>query len=251
MFETMNILAASIEAEAGLFSKAFDLLGRGGPVMWPILLCSVMGVTVAFERLFAFWRYNTANLYFRKATNKLAEVVKEGRFEEALTDAKKLDSPVARIISEALENRETGFSETLQASSQRELNKLKRGFSVLDTVITVAPMLGILGTVTGIIGTFNMLNAAGLGNPTAATAGIGEALITTATGLVVAIICLFPFNYLTSQLTRCATELEQVMHQFEVAFNAGRLASGSAGASPSPAITSDMNQREGEAPAEP
>jgi len=225
MFNTLNILVAQASAEVpqGIFDKAFDLLGRGGPVMWPILLCSLMGVTVAFERLFAFWKYNTANLYFRKATNDLVEIIKQGHYSEALEKARKLDSPVARVITEALQNFETGFSDTLQAASQHELNKLKRGFSVLDTVITVSPMLGILGTVTGIISTFDMMNAAGLNNPTAATAGIGEAMITTAAGLIVAIVCLFPFNYLTSQLTRCATELEQVMHKFEVAFNSGRL----------------------------
>lgn len=228
MIDTLNIFVAQAvtEAPAGLFEKAFDLFGRGGPVMWPLLICSLMGVTVAFERLFAFWKYNTANLYFKKRTSELVDIIKEGSFDKALENSQKLDSPIAKIIFEALQNYETGFSDTLQASSQRELNKLKRGFSVLDTVITVAPMLGILGTVTGIIGTFNMLNTTGLSNPTAATSGIGEALITTAAGLVVAIICLFPFNYLTSQLTRCATELEQVMHKFDVAFNAGKLNSG-------------------------
>ena len=225
MLDTLNILIAQAVTEVpeGIFERASDLLERGGPVMWPILACSLMGVTVVFERLFAFWKYNTANFYFRKRTFELVETIKEGRFEEALEKSKKLDSPIASVIAEALQNRETGFSDTLQAASQHELNKLKRGFSVLDTVITVAPMLGILGTVTGIIGTFNMLNASGLSNPTAATAGIGEALITTAAGLIVAIICLFPFNYLTSQLTRCATDLEQAMHKFEVAFNSGKL----------------------------
>ncbi|MFA7173450.1 MAG: MotA/TolQ/ExbB proton channel family protein [Kiritimatiellia bacterium] len=218
------IVAQAIAGETvGLFQKAFELLERGGPVMWPILICSLMGITVAFERGVAFWKYNTANLYFRKKTLALAEEIKNGRFEEALAESRKLDCPAARIIREALQNIDTGFCETLRAASQKELNKLKRGFSVLDTVITVAPMLGILGTVTGIIATFNALNPSSMGNPTAATAGIGEALITTATGLIVAIICIFPFNYLTSQLNLCATDLEQVMHKFEVAFNFGRM----------------------------
>jgi len=225
MIENIDIFFAQlVPAEPeGLFHSAFDLLNRGGPVMWPILICSIMGMTVALERLFTFWRYNTANLYFKKKTRELVEQIKSGQFSEALEASKVLDSPISRIISDALQNHDIGFCETLQAASQRELNKLKRGFSVLDTVITVAPMLGILGTVTGIIGTFNMLNTSGMNNPTAATAGIGEALITTATGLIVAIICIFPFNYLTSQLTRCATDLEQVMHKFELAFNSGRM----------------------------
>ncbi len=219
----MTLAQAASGTPDGIFANAFALFQRGGPVMWPILICSLMGVTVAFERLLAFWKYNTANLYFRKRTLALAEKIKEGRFDEALHESRQLDSPASRIISEALQNIDTGFCETLLAASQKELNKLKRGFSVLDTVITVAPMLGILGTVTGIIGTFNTLNPATMGNPAAATAGIGEALITTAAGLIVAIICIFPFNYLTSQLNLCATDLEQVMHKFEVAFNSGRI----------------------------
>jgi biopolymer transport protein ExbB len=101
------------------------------------------------------------------------------------------------------------------------LDRLRRGLSVLDTTITVAPMLGILGTVTGIINTFNMLNLEGIENPAAATAGIAEALITTAAGLIVAIACLFPFNFLVSQLKRRTHELEQIIHQFALAFNTG------------------------------
>ena len=118
-------------------------------------------------------------------------------------------------------NRETGLQETLEAASQMELNRLRRGLSVLDTTITVAPMLGILGTVTGIINTFNMLNDQGIVNPAGATAGIAEALITTAAGLIVAIACLFPFNFLVAQLKRRTTELEQIIHQFELAYNTG------------------------------
>jgi biopolymer transport protein ExbB len=90
---------------------------------------------------------------------------------------------------------------------------------VLDTVITVAPMLGILGTVTGIINTFHVLSAAGIENPTGATAGIAEALITTAAGLIVAIGCLFPFNFFVAQLKRRTHELEQLTHQMEIAYN--------------------------------
>ena len=208
-------------AQQGLFDAAFALFDRGGPVMWPILFCSVMGLAVTFERLFAFWKYNTANYYFRSRQKELIILAREGRFEEALAAGKKADSPVCRVFAQALENREAGFLETLEAASQLELDRLRRGLSVLDTTITVAPMLGILGTVTGIINTFNMLNAAGMENPAGATAGIAEALITTAAGLIVAIACLFPFNFLVSQLKRRTTELEQAIHHFELAYNTG------------------------------
>ena len=223
MLPTPLLLLAQTAPEApqGLFEAAFDLFHRGGPVMWPILICSLMGLTVAIERLFAFWKYNTANFYFRSRQRELVGLTREGRFDDALACAKKADSAVCRILAQALENREAGFQESLEAASQLELDRLRRGLSVLDTSITVAPMLGILGTVTGIINTFNLLNAAGMDNPAGATAGIAEALITTAAGLIVAISCLFPFNFLVAQLRRRTTELEQTLHHFELAYNTG------------------------------
>lgn len=205
----------------GLFENAFDLFDRGGPVMWPILLVSLMGLTVTFERLFAFWKYNAANYFFRKKQAALIALTREGRFDEALRCAKRADSPICQILAQALENRRSGFQETLEAASQLELDRLRRGLSILDTTITAAPLLGILGTVTGIINTFNMLNASGIANPAGATAGIAEALITTAAGLIVAIACLFPFNFLVAQIKRRTTELEQVIHHFALAYNTG------------------------------
>ena len=207
------------EAPRGLFDHAFEIFHRGGPVMWPILFCSLLGLTVALERLFAFWKYNTANFYFRKKQVTLIALTREGKFAEAIQCAKQADSPICRVLVKALENREAGFQETLEAASQLELDHLRRGISVLDTIITVAPMLGILGTVTGIINTFNLLSAAGIEDPSKATAGLAEALITTAAGLIVAIGCLFPFNFLVSQIKHRTTELEQVIHHFILAYN--------------------------------
>jgi biopolymer transport protein ExbB len=209
------------EAPQGLFDAALALFDRGGPVMWPILICSLIALAVAIERLFAFWKYNVANFYFRNRYKEILSLTRDGRFDEALAIARAADSPICRIFGNALENREAGFLETLEAASQLELNRLRRGFTVLDTAITVAPMLGILGTVTGIIDTFNVLSAAGMENPTGATAGIAEALITTAAGLIVAICCLFPFNFFVSQLKRRTTELEQATYCFELAYNTG------------------------------
>ena len=231
----MNLLFLAQAAPApqqDLFGHAFEIFRLGGPVMWPILFVSLMGLTVALERLFAIWKYNTANLYFRKTQQTTFELTREGRFQEAADCATTGDSPVCRILAQALNNRELGFAETLEAASQLEINRLRRGLSVLDTSITVAPMLGILGTVTGIINTFNLLSAAGIEDPSKATAGLAEALITTAAGLIVAIGCLFPFNYLVSQVKRRTTELEQVIHHFEIAFNTGTARSARGSASP-------------------
>jgi biopolymer transport protein ExbB len=218
---SLCVAQAAPAAPQGLFDHALETFRLGGPVMWPILFCSLMGLTVSFERLFAYWKYNTANFYFRKAQATLLALTREGKFEEAIQSAKAAESPICRILVKALENRATGLAETLEAASQLELDSLRRSLSILDTTITVAPMLGILGTVTGIINTFNMLNASGIENPTGATAGIAEALITTAAGLIVAIGCLFPFNFLVAQIKRRTTELEQATHLFELAYNTG------------------------------
>lgn len=209
-------------APDSLFETIFALFNRGGMVMWPLLLCSLTGISVAISRISAFWRYNTANAFFRKRQLEISELTRQGRFDEACQKAQKCDCAHGRILASALANREAGFLETLSAASHHELDLLGRGLSILDTCITVAPMLGILGTVTGIISTFNLLNAAGIEDPTGPIAGIAEALITTAAGLIIAITCLFPFNFLVSQLRRRTHELEQLTHHFEVAYNSGK-----------------------------
>ncbi len=204
---------------AETWDNTLTIFKSGGPVMWPILFCSILGFTIACERLFAFGKYNFANYFFSSKHRQIIALTREGKYSEALDLAKNSESPICSIFGQALEHREAGFRETLEATSQQTVDRLRRGFSVLDTVITVAPMLGILGTVTGIINTFHVLSAAGIENPTGATAGIAEALITTAAGLVVAIGCLFPFNFFVAQLKRRTHELEQLTHQMEIAYN--------------------------------
>ena len=208
--------------------KAFEIFRQGGPVMWPILLCSIMGLSVAFERLLTFWKYTFANRYFKGDQTKVIALTRKGEYDEALRVAQKAESPICRIFAAALEHREAGFKETLEAASQQAIDKLRRGLSLIDTVITVSPMLGILGTVTGISNTFNALNVLGMENPVAAAAGISEALSTTAAGLIVAIACLFPFNFFLAQLTRRTHDLEQVAHHFEIAYNASTQQQGEA-----------------------
>ncbi len=202
-----------------IITNALKIFELGGPVMWPILICSILGFTIACERFFAFSKYNFANYFFRSKQRQIIALTREGKYAEALAIARNAESAICFIFAEALEHREAGFTETLQASSQQTIDRLSRGFSILDTVITVAPMLGILGTVTGIINTFNVLSASAIDNPMGATAGIAEALITTAAGLIVAIGCLFPFNFLLAQLKRRTHELEQFAHQMEIAYN--------------------------------
>ena len=127
--------------------------------MWPILVLSILGMAIVFDRLYAFMAF------FR--------------------------------------------SRERHPDPQATLNRLQRGFGLLATIITAEPMLGILGTVTGIIQTFGALKVSDAASPLAATAGIGEALITTAAGLVATLILVFPYNFLLGLLAKAAARLER------------------------------------------
>ena len=140
-------------------STIIQAFNDGGPVMWPILVLSVLGMAIVFDRLFAF------AAFFR--------------------------------------------SHERAADPQAALNRLQRGFGLLSTIITAEPMLGILGTVTGIIQTFGAFRLSDSASPLAATAGIGEALVTTAAGLVAALILIFPYNFLLGLLAKAAARLER------------------------------------------
>jgi biopolymer transport protein ExbB len=119
-------------------------------------------------------------------------------------------------------HREHGLMEAMEVAAGDEIERMKRGLPILDTIITMAPMLGILGTVTGIIKSFNLLGTVGVADPRAATSGLAEALITTAAGLIVALATLVPFNYFVSRVTSSAKHLEQVAAQFGVAYRKSR-----------------------------
>jgi biopolymer transport protein ExbB len=101
-------------------------------------------------------------------------------------------------------------------AAERELARYDRGLSTLDTIITLAPLLGLLGTVTGMMGSFNMLGGSELGSPTAITGGIAEALIATAFGLGVAITALIPFNYLNARLEQARREIQDAAAHVEI-----------------------------------
>ena len=115
---------------------------------------------------------------------------------------------MARILVYGLSKRAESFSNALLQAANQELKQFNKGLPVLDTAITVAPLLGLLGTVTGMIHTFGLLGNSELGAPVAITGGIAQALIATACGLIIAIMALIPFNYFNSHV-------EQVRHEIE------------------------------------
>jgi biopolymer transport protein ExbB len=183
-----------------------ELFVKGGPVMWPLLVTSLVAMAVFFERIvFMFKDRKWADT---SPVELLFAHVEKGEIGRAIELGKSSSSPTARVLSYGLLHRGSSLSNALLRAANLELQSYNRGLSTLDTIITLSPLLGLLGTVTGMISAFGLLGAQELDAPMAITGGIAEALIATAFGLGIAICCLIPFNYLN-------TRLEEVRHQIE------------------------------------
>ncbi len=190
-----------------------ELFKFGGPIMWPILLTSLLAITVIIERLIFIFRENSQRDH--AVVEQMMEKVEARDIEGAIEVGRKSKDFVARILVYALTHREHSLSNAFVRAANQELTRYQQGLTILDTVITAALLLGLLGTVTGMMNTFAAL---GVGGDIAAAAakvmaGVGEALIAVMVGLSVTIITLLPFNYLNSRL-------EEARHEVEDASNA-------------------------------
>lgn len=182
--------------------------------MWPILFTSIVALTVVAERLFFIIRERVKRQP-RVVSNILA-LVEGGDFAGAARVGADSQDFVAATLVYALENRDKSVSDALLRAANWELKRFNRGLAILDTCITVAPLLGLLGTVTGMIHSFSLLGGSELGAPSAITGGIAEALIATAFGLGVAILSLLPFNYLNARLEEARHEIQDAASHLEL-----------------------------------
>jgi biopolymer transport protein ExbB len=193
-----------------------SLMQRGGPVMWPLLLCSIVSLAITVERLIFWWRERSKeNPALVAQIFKLAE---QREYDKAAQLVPPSSNACAKVLAEGLIHREHGLSAAMQVEAGKEVERMKQGLAVLDTIVTMAPLLGILGTVTGIINSFNLLGQSGAEDPKAVAGGIAEALITTAAGLVVALLTLVPYNYFVVRTQQAAKRVEHLATQFEVAY---------------------------------
>jgi biopolymer transport protein ExbB len=197
----------------------YEFLAKGGPVMWPLLACSIVALGVVFERFF-FWVLLTARTD-QKRIGRIFSFTEAGEFEQAVKEGEETKCVVSQILSVGLAHREYGLVDCLEASAMQEIEKMKRNLSILDTIITLSPLLGILGTVTGIIASFDLLGAAGIEDPKAVTGGIAQALITTATGLAIAIVALLPYNALVQKVEKATRHLEKLISSFNITVQKG------------------------------
>ncbi|HNP60005.1 MAG TPA: MotA/TolQ/ExbB proton channel family protein [Nitrospirales bacterium] len=181
-----------------------QLLMGGGWMMIPILGCSLLALTVSIERGFQF-----RSLRFSRLADRMIKLVEQGKWTDALALAEQRQSPTLRVLAAGIFHRDQQPDKAMEAAGIGELARLKRGLSVLDTIITLGPLLGLLGTIIGMIDSFDIMSESGLGNPHAVTGGVAEALICTAAGIGVAVITLIPYNFFLSLVERETERIEQ------------------------------------------
>lgn len=203
---------------ANILVKYFE---AGGPVMWPILITAIVAVAVVGER--AIWWVREARKRDPQTLEKLFGALEAGDFREASRISKDSEDPVIRMIWHGMNHFHSSLQGALQVAAGVELQKAGRFLTVMDTLVTLAPLLGLLGTVSGIFRTFLSLGSATVEGATGQiTGGIGEALIATMCGLAIAIFSLIPFNYFTRKLAQMQFELESAATNVDIMVNSAK-----------------------------
>ena len=185
--------------------------------MWPILICSILTFASVIERILFLIAER------RKSNSKLVQQIwglaEHGRLDEAAKAAEGSEDSVATVLREGLVHRDTSLTDAMMEAASADLERYNRGLVILDTAVTLGPLLGLLGTVYGMMHSFGLVGAADLASQQKViTGGIAESLITVSFGLVVAIVAIVPFNFLNSRLEKQRRKLESAMTRMEILF---------------------------------
>ena len=216
---TTPSISAAPEKPAGVLGSNWliDQFRKGGPVMWPILIVSIVALTVVLERCI-WW----SGRWFRRDPKRIEKVftaIENGDTAEASRLSRGSRDPVLRMLWNGLNHQHSSLEAALQVAAGIEINRAGRFLVVMDTLVTLAPLLGLLGTITGLIRSFSFLGNEELAVQ-AVTGGIAEALIATACGLGIAIFALIPFNFFTSRVSNLEFELQTAATNLEVMLQA-------------------------------
>jgi biopolymer transport protein ExbB len=193
-----------------------EIFVRGGPVMYPLLACSIVSMTVVIERLIFWIREDMQR--DQALVNEVLELCRLGDWETVRLKTTGSKDFVIKILVTGILHREFSLTKAMETRSADEIKRMRRYLGALDTMITVAPLLGIFGTVLGIISSFELLGSSGIDHPQAVTAGIAQALITTAAGLGIAIFSVFPFNYFNSRVENAVLAVESAATSLEIVY---------------------------------
>jgi biopolymer transport protein ExbB len=188
-----------------------SILIKGGIVMIPLVACSLISLALTIERIM-FW----TKLKSKGVLQQILSLVETGEFDQALKLGKTSSQPIARVLAAGIAHRNPAPAKAMEAAAQAEIPVLKSRLGVLDTIVTLAPLLGLLGTVVGMIGSFDVMSEVGMGQPHAITGGVAEALIATATGLLIAILTLVSYNYFTAKVDREMDSMEHFSSSLEL-----------------------------------
>lgn len=192
-----------------------ELFLKGGPIMWPILVLSLVTGAVVMERVVFLLMEKQRREPER--VEHLLGLAEKGQLDEAAKSGRDATDPLARVLVHGLEHRDVSLSNALLQAAGRELDRYNRGLVVLDTAVTLGPLLGLLGTVVGMIRAFGIIGGSDLAGKTAAiTGGIAESLIAVTFGLAVAIVAIIPLNVLTARLETMRRRIEDATNHLEL-----------------------------------
>ena len=187
----------------------WEYMEKGGPVMWPILILSIIGFAVMIERA---WVLRKARINVNEFLAKIRKALMVNRsLRDAVKICEQYQGPVASVMKAGLLKHgqpKDDVEKTIENAAMYETTRLERGLAVIATAANIEPMLGFLGTVTGMINSFDALAKSGLSNPGLVAAGISEALITTASGLIIAIPMQLAYNYFTTRINKFVRDVE-------------------------------------------
>lgn len=186
----------------------FDTIFKGGVIMIPIVLCSIASLAIIIERAY---NLTSPKIHPPNFVSKVKGLLNSGKIKEAITICSSTISPVATVIEAGILKRKKEreqIKEAIEHAGRQETHRLNKYLAVLATIASITPLLGLLGTVTGMVKAFGVIATQGVGDPNALAGGISEALITTVAGLVVAIPTLVAHNYFSKRITRFVMEME-------------------------------------------
>ncbi|MEO8017174.1 MAG: MotA/TolQ/ExbB proton channel family protein [Pseudomonadota bacterium] len=192
----------------------WELVRAGGAFMVPIIVCSIAAVGIFLERL---WTLQRKRVLPQELIKRISQLAETNQVNVKVIEALEKNSPLGRVLAAALANRDRGrdiMMERVQDTGRHVVHELERFLNSLGTIASISPLLGLLGTVAGIINAFNAVMLGGMGDPRMLAGGISQALITTAGGLAVAIPSFIAYRYLRGKVERIVIDMEKIAVAF-------------------------------------